>query len=403
MYKLLQEVQRQQQLQQLDQGADKALATAQNFQGKHDFGNYPVQVLGSFNSGMGGDIHGHPSESDYYGVFPSIHSGSWSALIHEAVQASIADKGQEGWSGMGFQKTEQLTVKHFVTTNDNGKHAAVWVIAALRFTNEENNKALTEVPHASFKSSSGGPSHKEFLQSRIIPKLWRVAFKFKYLQLVEPGLDKLFSCVKLVLLNSLNASYLVASRGDNTLNYQEIDDSLWKIGENHGNLTCGLQPVKIDIIGSPKMQAEEFLAGDKDVIENQNQPTRRPQTWNTSLSAAVERLGDRLREGMQKSGHRRGLQGPSNSVSQGSNNEEQPFVEKSQFSGHTVSNNSVDVPKFTWKLSDLQRIAVGTEELLSGNTIPLCATDKSFDGSTAQIFQNKTVAPISCMALVTIR
>ena len=26
---------------------DKALATAQNFQGKHDFGNYPVQVLGN--------------------------------------------------------------------------------------------------------------------------------------------------------------------------------------------------------------------------------------------------------------------------------------------------------------------------------------------------------------------
>lgn len=44
--------------------------------------------------------------------------------------------------------------------------------------------------------------------------------------------------------------------------------------------------------------------GDKDVIENQNQPTGRPQTWNTSLSAAAEILGDRLLEGMQKSGHR---------------------------------------------------------------------------------------------------
>lgn len=92
---------------------------------------------------------------------------------------------------------------------------------------------------------------------------------------------------------------------------------------------------------------------------------------------------------------------------------------QSQFSGHTVSNNSVDVPKvnvgfgtiiilyfFTspvnlsinfyssyWKLSDLQRIAVGAEELLSGNTIPLCAPGNSFDGSTAQIFQNETVAP----------
>lgn len=59
----------------------------------------------------------------------------------------------------------------------------------------------------------------------------------------------------------------MASRGDNTLNYQEIDDSLWKIGENHGNLNCGLQPVQTDIIGSPKMQAEDFLAGQFDSVK----------------------------------------------------------------------------------------------------------------------------------------
>ncbi|CAL9113251.1 unnamed protein product [Musa textilis] len=128
----------------------------------------------------------------------------------------------------------------------------------------------------------GGPSNKEFLQSRIIPKLWRVAFKFKYLQLVEPGLDKLFSCVKLVLF-------------------------IAKFEED-----CRARPTLF--------------------------------------------LKDRIMR-----------------------------------SKHLLKSHS------------FPRIAVGTEELLSGNTIPLCATDKSFDGSTAQIFQNKTVAPISCMALVTIR
>ncbi|CAL9184330.1 unnamed protein product, partial [Musa hybrid cultivar] len=134
-------------------------------------------------------------------------------------------------------------------------------------------------------TSSGGPSNKEFLQSRIIPKLWKVAFKFKYLQLVEPGLDKLFSCVKLVLV-------------------------IAKFEED-----CRAHPTPTPFLKDRIMRSNHLLES------------------------------------------------------------------QSQFSGHTVSNNS--------------RIAVGAEELLSGNTIPLCAPGNSFDGSTAQIFQNETVAPTS--------
>ncbi|CAL9114875.1 unnamed protein product [Musa acuminata var. zebrina] len=133
----------------------------------------------------------------------------------------------------------------------------------------------------SFISGMGRPSNKEFLQSRIIPKLWKVAFKFKYLQLVEPGLDKLFSCVKLVLF-------------------------IAKFEED-----CRAHPTPTPFLKDRIMRSNHLLES------------------------------------------------------------------QSQFSGHTVSNNS--------------RIAVGTEELLSGNTIPL--PGNSFDGSTAQIFQNETVAP----------
>ncbi|CAL9173514.1 unnamed protein product [Musa hybrid cultivar] len=135
----------------------------------------------------------------------------------------------------------------------------------------------------SFISGMGRPSNKEFLQSRIIPKLWKVAFKFKYLQLVEPGLDKLFSCVKLVL----------------------------------------------------------FIAKFEEDLRAHPTPT------------------PFLKDRIMRSNH--------------------------LLESHIHIGNFLIYRGLQWE----------TEELLSGNTISLCAPANSFDGSTAQIFQNETVAPTS--------
>ncbi|CAL9157972.1 uncharacterized protein LOC135588441 isoform X1 [Musa acuminata AAA Group] len=512
--------------------------------------NWGFSFGGSLTSGMDADAHGHSSENDYFGSFPSVHSGSWSALMQEAVQASTSDKGvQEEWSGLSYQKTEQQMLKPLITTTDNGKQSAIWDDSNLKgasstsrpfplfndanttptstgpinqhsfdSTYEESSRVLTEAPRV---SSFRGSSNKEFHQNQKIvegslqaqmpstSRAWagltikqhensseEIQYKS---QDTEDGWSNQknmpssnVSVFPVNKLNSLKASFPMASGGDKS-NHHESDGHLWEIGENHVNMNSGLQRVKSDI-GSLNIQAEESLAGkfvsvnkpntlklsqdmhhqvtnvqqtvfgghfalnscvhsedDKDIEENQNQPSRKPQTWEMSVSTAAERLGksyEKKKEhervvlgdsyagiaakekylltvndqypsvsGGQKSsilsshptvgskmlqnslGSLRKpvessflpnqllrLQGLSNSVFHGSNNEGQSSVGKSQFSGHIVPNNPMDVS---------ERIAVGAEGLQSRGTIPVCPSRSSFDGSTAQHSQNEVVAQAS--------
>ncbi|XP_077216945.1 uncharacterized protein LOC143851407 isoform X2 [Tasmannia lanceolata] len=69
------------------------------------------------NSGMGtmSSLDGNQLENtDYLNVFPSVQSGSWSALMQSAVaEASSSDTGlQDEWSGLSFQKMEVSTRVH---------------------------------------------------------------------------------------------------------------------------------------------------------------------------------------------------------------------------------------------------------------------------------------------------
>ncbi|WOL14452.1 hypothetical protein Cni_G23232 [Canna indica] len=131
-----------------------------------DDGNWGVSLGGSL--GIDGDMHGHPSENDYSGAFPSINSGSWSALMQEAVQASSSDKGglQEEWSGLSFQKSDQPLGKPLHTTNDNGKQPTAWDIR-----NRQNTTSLTSRSFPLFNdsnttpSSSTGPRNRHLLES----------------------------------------------------------------------------------------------------------------------------------------------------------------------------------------------------------------------------------------------
>lgn len=65
----------------------------------------------SWSSSFGSNTEGYTSTlecSDYLSSFPSIQSGSWSALMQSAVAESSSDDGvvQEEWSGLSFQITD---------------------------------------------------------------------------------------------------------------------------------------------------------------------------------------------------------------------------------------------------------------------------------------------------------
>ncbi|KAJ8491903.1 hypothetical protein OPV22_013624 [Ensete ventricosum] len=474
--------------------------------GTEDDDNWGLSFGGSLTSVMDGDVHGHSSENDYFGSFPSVHSGSWSALMQEAVQASTSDKGvQEEWSGLSYQKTEQQMLKPLITTTDSGKQPAIWDHSNLKgasstsrpfplfndanttptstdainqhsfdSTYEESSRVLTEAPRA---SSFRGSSNREFHQNRKfvegslqaqMPSSSRAwagltikqhensseEIQFKP-QGTEDGWNNQqnmtssnVSVLPVNKLNNLKASFPMASGGDKS-NHHETDGNLWEFGENHVNMNSGLQRVKSDI-GSLNIQAEESLADDKDIEENQNQPSRK-QTWEMSVSTAAERLGKSyekkkehervvlgdsyagiaakekylltandqypsvsggqmssilsshptvgskmlqnslgsLRKTVESSFPPNQLlrfQGLSNSVFHGSNTEGQSCVGKSQFSGHIVPNNPMDVS---------ERIAVGAEGLQPRGTIPVCSSSSSFDGSTAQHSHNEVVAQAS--------
>ncbi|XP_020103972.1 uncharacterized protein LOC109720999 isoform X2 [Ananas comosus] len=81
--------------------------------------NWGASFGRSINSSMGVDGHGNPLENDYFGAFPSLQSGSWSALMQEAVQATSSDNGlQEEWSGLSFQRPEHSIANHSAASND---------------------------------------------------------------------------------------------------------------------------------------------------------------------------------------------------------------------------------------------------------------------------------------------
>ncbi|XP_074559382.1 uncharacterized protein LOC141815336 [Curcuma longa] len=168
--------------------------------GTDDDDNWGVLFSGSLMSGMGGNMHAHPVDNDHFGAFPSIQSGSWSALMQEAVQASTSYKGQEEWSSLS--KTEPVITllratddgKQSIGLDDDSSQNQVSLIAQpfslsshpnatpssltdnnhllLKTAHEENSTATTEASHACLRSSLQGTNSKEFgnnqNQSRLV-------------------------------------------------------------------------------------------------------------------------------------------------------------------------------------------------------------------------------------------
>ncbi|XP_044476428.1 uncharacterized protein LOC123203983 isoform X2 [Mangifera indica] len=80
-------------------------------------------LFGSDDSGCSNMLDG----SDFHGAFPSLQSGSWSALMQSAVAETSSDdvRLQEGWSGLGVHNSEPAThqASYF---NDGNKQPSAW-------------------------------------------------------------------------------------------------------------------------------------------------------------------------------------------------------------------------------------------------------------------------------------
>ncbi|XP_050881942.1 uncharacterized protein LOC127085476 [Lathyrus oleraceus] len=78
--------------------------------------------------------------------FPSLQSGSWSALMQSAVaETSSSDMGiQEEWSGLGFRNMGQLSGNEQPSTTDGSKQQSVWANSNLQTTSNLNSRPFIQ-------------------------------------------------------------------------------------------------------------------------------------------------------------------------------------------------------------------------------------------------------------------
>ncbi|CAK9186013.1 unnamed protein product [Ilex paraguariensis] len=102
--------------------------------------------------------------ADYMSAFPSIQSGSWSALMQSAVaEASSSDTGlQEEWSGLSFQNPELSTDNQARNFMDSGKQQNNWVDNSF-----QSASSLSSKPEVLFNNSNISSSSHGFQQSGI--------------------------------------------------------------------------------------------------------------------------------------------------------------------------------------------------------------------------------------------
>ncbi|KAM0936676.1 hypothetical protein DsansV1_C26g0191151 [Dioscorea sansibarensis] len=97
-------------------------------------------------------MHGNSlGDNNYSGTFPSVQSGSWSALMLDALDASSSETGvHEEWSGLSSQKLELSAGNHSALLNDSAKQQS-W--------NDSNvQNASSSRSFALFHESEASPS-----------------------------------------------------------------------------------------------------------------------------------------------------------------------------------------------------------------------------------------------------
>lgn len=95
---------------------------------------------------------------DLSNSFPSLQSGSWSALMQSAVaEASSSDTGmQEEWSGLTFQNTEPSNDNQLPNFVDNDNQQSGWVENNLQISSSFSSKPLPAFNDSSMSSSFPG-------------------------------------------------------------------------------------------------------------------------------------------------------------------------------------------------------------------------------------------------------
>ncbi|XP_022774579.1 uncharacterized protein LOC111316746 isoform X2 [Durio zibethinus] len=96
--------------------------------------------------------------SDFSNSFPSIQSGSWSALMQSAVaEASSSDTGlQDEWSGLTFQNTEQSTDNQLSNFVDSDKQRAGWIDGSLQSASSFSSKSMPMFNYSGVSSTFPG-------------------------------------------------------------------------------------------------------------------------------------------------------------------------------------------------------------------------------------------------------
>ncbi|GLU10963.1 hypothetical protein SLE2022_277370 [Rubroshorea leprosula] len=117
------------------------------------FGRRPEFGAGNFSNTL--------DNPDFSNAFPSIQSGSWSALMQSAVaEASSSDTGlQDEWSGLTFQNTEQSNDNQLSNFIDSEKQQAGWVD-----NNLQSASSFTSKPMHVFSDSGVSSSFPGFQQ-----------------------------------------------------------------------------------------------------------------------------------------------------------------------------------------------------------------------------------------------
>lgn len=102
--------------------------------------------------------------TDHASAFPSLQSGSWSALMQSAVaETSSSDAGiQEEWSGLSFQTSELSTDNRSSKFIESGKQHTDWVENGLHTVSALNSK-----PEPNFKNLNMASSFPGFHQPGI--------------------------------------------------------------------------------------------------------------------------------------------------------------------------------------------------------------------------------------------
>ncbi|XP_031491001.1 uncharacterized protein LOC116258063 [Nymphaea colorata] len=125
-----------------------------------------VRNMSAGSFGQGNHLEGSES-SDFFNMFPSVQSGSWSALMLSAVaEASSSDtRMQDEWSGLSFQKTE-VSTGNPSELNDNGRQGAGWNDLNIQAANSLSSKPVHLFDNVNMTSTSKSAGFQQ-----VTPKL----------------------------------------------------------------------------------------------------------------------------------------------------------------------------------------------------------------------------------------